>query len=219
MQTEPTVPYGYCQCGCGQKANIAKATVPKWGWVKGEPRKYLRGHHGIKPGPDWLVDENGCWIWQKTTGTYGYGLAPQLRDRPRQQAHRYVWEKERGPIPPGMVLNHLCRVPACVNPDHLEVVTQARNARHGRATKLTWEAVEEIRTPGAGLREMAEKYGVSIGTISAVRTGKSWREDAAAHRLPGTFTLTQIASALERVGVAASDRDAVVIALRQSARR
>lgn len=40
------IPYGFCQCGCGQRTNIAHATYPPYGWVKGEPLRYVRGHSG-----------------------------------------------------------------------------------------------------------------------------------------------------------------------------
>jgi hypothetical protein len=46
-------------------------------------------------------------------------------------AHRVVFEILKGPIPGGMVLDHLCRVPACVNPRHLEVVTNKVNILRG----------------------------------------------------------------------------------------
>ena len=45
------------------------------------------------------------------------------------RAHRWIVEYERSPIPAGMVVDHLCRNRACVNLDHLEVVTQQVNAR------------------------------------------------------------------------------------------
>ena len=46
-------------------------------------------------------------------------------------AHRVAWELIRGPIPEGLVLDHLCRTSACVNPDHLEPVPQAINMIRG----------------------------------------------------------------------------------------
>lgn len=48
---EPTVPYGYCHCGCGELAPIATATDRKNGRVEGEPCRYLRGHNGRMPMP------------------------------------------------------------------------------------------------------------------------------------------------------------------------
>lgn len=41
--------------------------------------------------------------------------------------HRYIWEREFGPIPKGMVVDHVCRERTCCNVDHLRVVTQKQN--------------------------------------------------------------------------------------------
>lgn len=72
----------------------------------------------------------GCWLW---TGAYsshtGYGRVgwkSQVRD-----AHRYVWERLRGPVPAGLELDHLCRNRRCCNPGHLEPVTHQTNVLRG----------------------------------------------------------------------------------------
>ncbi|HEV2123202.1 MAG TPA: HNH endonuclease signature motif containing protein [Chloroflexota bacterium] len=51
------------------------------------------------------------------------------------KAHRWAYEALVGPIPTGTELDHLCRNPACVRPDHLEPVTHAENIRRGYAAK------------------------------------------------------------------------------------
>lgn len=74
------------------------------------------------------VDESGCWLWRKPSGGgYGYIHWGKMR-----KATRVIWELLVGPIPEGLVLDHLCRVTACVNPEHLEIVTQTDNMRRGR---------------------------------------------------------------------------------------
>jgi hypothetical protein len=71
---------------------------------------------------------NGCWEWQRATmPNGGYGrLARSLAEGTRA-AHRISYEEFIGPIPEGLVLDHLCNNTGCINPLHLEPVTQAEN--------------------------------------------------------------------------------------------
>lgn len=69
---------------------------------------------------------DGHWMWNGSldgNGKYG-GFHYKGKQR---RAHRVAWELFVGPIPEGMVLDHMCRVTQCVNPDHLQVVTQREN--------------------------------------------------------------------------------------------
>lgn len=71
----------------------------------------------------------GCWLWTAATSK-GYGSFG-MPDRRQRLAHRLSYELLVGPIPEGLVLDHLCRVRNCVNPAHLEPVTAAENTRRG----------------------------------------------------------------------------------------
>lgn len=78
------------------------------------------------------VTPAGCWVY---SGARPLGTHRDVRlggkMAPRAGAHRVVYEHLAGPIPDGFVLDHLCRVPACVNPAHLEPVTQRTNTIRG----------------------------------------------------------------------------------------
>lgn len=74
------------------------------------------------------VDASGpCWLWQgKLSDGYGHiGLGGD--GGAKRPVHRVVWELLVGPIPPGLQIDHLCRVRHCCNPDHLQLVTTAEN--------------------------------------------------------------------------------------------
>lgn len=76
-----------------------------------------------------LVADSGCWLWQGAITSAGYGTTA-VEGRTRG-AHRVAYEAFVGPIPPGLQIDHLCRVRHCVNPDHLEPVTSLENTLRG----------------------------------------------------------------------------------------
>ena len=79
-----------------------------------------------------LPDEaGGCWQWTGTRRPKGYGRF--WEGRRHVEAHRFSYEVLVGPIPEGLQLDHLCKNPGCVRPDHLEPVTLQENLKRGNS--------------------------------------------------------------------------------------
>lgn len=115
---------------------------------------------------------NGCWQWTGPLRPDGYA---QIEHKRRKVlAHRAVFEALREPIPYKLVLDHLCRNRGCVNPDHLESVTQALNTRRGLssvATKAMHDRLWEGRTNCPQGHVLAD-----VGVVERFRGGYRTRE-------------------------------------------
>ena len=80
----------------------------------------------ISPEPN-----SGCWLWDGNWSGSGYGRVKIAKTRRCAQAHTMVYELLVAPVPTGLVLDHLCRNRCCVNPEHLEPVTEQVNILRG----------------------------------------------------------------------------------------
>jgi hypothetical protein len=72
-----------------------------------------------------------CWIWVGRLNRNGYGRVRTPEGE--MMAHRTSYEAHVGPIPDGLLLDHVCRVRCCVRPSHLEPVTHRENTLRGKA--------------------------------------------------------------------------------------
>jgi hypothetical protein len=126
---------------------------------------------------------DACWIWTGSRHKFGYGY---IRHEGRTLlAHRVSWQLSKGEIPSGLCVLHRCDNPPCVNPAHLFTGDHADNAADkvskGRETapgaKLTSARVAEIIAArgSTSQRAIAERFGVSQGTVSLIYAGKIWR--------------------------------------------
>lgn len=86
-----------------------------------------------------ICARTGCWIWVGGQNRNGYGRFYLRGGRKYKMAHRYAYETFVGPIPEGLLLDHLCRVRHCCNPFHAEPVTVRRNTLRGEGpTAKAW---------------------------------------------------------------------------------
>ncbi len=89
---------------------------------------------------------NGCLQWSASFNrSNGYGQF-WVKGK-RILAHRFAWELERGPIPKGLTIDHLCRNRGCVNVLHMELVSDVENRRRGEHKGHPWEPPEGSINP------------------------------------------------------------------------
>lgn len=141
-----------------------------------------------------------CWNWKR--GTYGKNKRGAIATpNGMRLAYRVSYELYRGPIPLEMNVCHKCDNPACINPSHLFLGTQADNladmARKGRSVsgerrkllskmfaprgeqhfraKLTEAQIVAVRADKRTGREIAKSYGISPASVSLIKSSKRWQ--------------------------------------------
>lgn len=83
-----------------------------------------------------VKSDDGCWQWTAAKNDAGYGQ--MWIDSRIQYVHRWSYEQHVGPIPEGHFIDHICRNPSCVRPDHLRTVTPQENVQnHPGATRTS----------------------------------------------------------------------------------
>jgi hypothetical protein len=118
--------------------------------------------------------ENGCLIWKRSLNSRGYGLISV--NGKALLAHRVAYELHIGPIGEDLTIDHLCRVKACVNPAHLEVVSRSENSRRGSPTTGATHCKRGHELAGANL--IVKKRG----NRPPCRNCRTCRDEAALER-------------------------------------
>jgi hypothetical protein len=129
-----------------------------------------------------------CWLWagymtRRANGEDGYGYIYSYKDGKQTNhfAHRVVYESTNGRIESGMVLDHLCRVTRCVNPDHLEVVSQKQNVARGEGVakqkSLQTHCIHghEFDTKNTGRNKNGTRYCKKCTSIKVTRLKRAKR--------------------------------------------
>lgn len=128
-------------CSIPECARPARAR----GWCKRHYKRWYRHGNPMAGKPLQRRDENpeqrfwrhvtpshdGCWEWGGDRLPAGYGTFSC--GGAKFYAHRFSYELHKGPIPEGLHIDHICRNTSCVNPDHLEAVTQRENTLRGES--------------------------------------------------------------------------------------
>lgn len=176
----PDAREGYCRCGCGGRPKVSQYGAKARGIVRGKPFPYLRGHANRIYQAVRVDLSTKCWIWLKNIKPdTKYGQSASLGASGRKvNAHKLVWEYTFGPTPDRCDMDHLCRVPACVNPVHLEPVTHVENIRRGKHVRLNKKIVGDMRIMwmrGVMQKDIAAHFGVSISCTRGVIVGRTWR--------------------------------------------
>lgn len=113
--------------GCENKHHakgFCETHYTRW-WRHEDPNKVFRfedPEDALTHRTKWV---QGCRIWTGST-THGYGLIHIAGKTTK--THRYVWERENGPIPKGMDIDHICHNRACCRIEHLRLATRSQNA-------------------------------------------------------------------------------------------
>lgn len=157
-----------CECGCGGVAN----------------KRYIKGHNDVhaarRPIVPYREEDHGyetlCWVWLRARIAAGYGAV--WADGKVRRAHIVYYERHVGPVPAGLELDHLCRVRACVNPNHLEPVTGRENTRRGVRVRLTPDDVRAIRTSTESQQILSRRYGITPQAIGRAQNRVTWKDVA-----------------------------------------
>lgn len=196
------IPFGYCQCGCGQKTSIITENRALTKDVKGQPRRFIRAHMlRLVPRVPYeerfwsKVDkrgENECWLWKGRKDKDGYGEFSI--DRKGYRAHRISWQIANGRPPrKGFVIAHtpiVCHNPSCCNPNHLSEKTRQGNSddmridgtvlrgESSRTRKYDQNKIDEVRALYKELRstlKVSKLTGVGKSSVYNIVNYISWK--------------------------------------------
>lgn len=123
--------------------------------------------------------EKGCLIWTGGKTGNGYGLGSV--EGKKKLAHRYAWERAKGPIPKGAFIDHICHTRACVNVEHLRLTTNQQNTwNRSGATPDNVSGFRNVARHGRGWRVVVTKDGVPhrFGTYPTVEEAAVVAEQA-----------------------------------------
>lgn len=159
---EPSNPSGLCQCGCGERTRLARITSREKGWIKGEPIRFVWGHHlrGVtNPNYKWGLSYNG-----RRALIVCRDLSTVLYARAVMEAHlkRKLRTEEE--------VHHINEDPSDDRIENLELLSHREHIE--RHSKLTPDAVRAIYASDGVQRVVGLRFGISQTTVSNIKRGK-----------------------------------------------
>lgn len=163
------------------------------GWCAAHYGKWKRGgdadqplrHYARSPDESFearTIPRAGHLIWTGAKARGGYGHL-RVGDAMRM-AHRFAWERENGAIPDGMFVDHICRVPECVEVSHLRLATVAQNTQYqdGPHEGRKYDLPRGVRKNGSGYqahvtRGETARYKTFPTVEQAARQAEAWRAE------------------------------------------
>lgn len=148
--------------------------------------------------------DSGCWEWTGALTASGYGsgwnYAYPLGGKRRTSAHRQSYLLTKGEIPEGLQIDHLCSNKKCVNPDHLEAVTQRENLHRAPNTLVS---INSAKTHCARGHEYAgENLTVNAKGFRYCKTCNRENQRKFHERHPGAMKEANDKRAMKKAGIA-----------------
>lgn len=171
-QNDPTIPFGFCQCGCGQKTSLASVTNAKRGWIRGMPLKMIRGHNrrGVSAlsksrsyGP-WCAMKQRC-LNPKHTHFSNYG-GRGITICERWLSFEYFLE-DMGERPEGMTLERK------ENSGNYNVENCIWASRKQQNNNSRWNRIVRWNGKNYTVAQLAELSGIQAATIY-YRLNRGW---------------------------------------------
>lgn len=155
-----TLPAHHVECASPTSRYLAGPTTSEDAAMNGTDREHLLARFWAK-----VNKTDTCWLWTGSINKRGYGRVRRGGKVGRIiLAHRYAYEASIGPIPAGLVIDHVCRVKHCVNPSHLEAVPDRVNVARGigptavNARKTHCKRGHEFTLANTGLKLSNGRY-------------------------------------------------------------
>lgn len=117
-----------------------------------------------------MINTDDCWLYAGAVSPRGYSTVSfTIGGKSKNyRVHRLTYEQFVGKIPDGLVIDHLCRVHECINPDHLEAVTNHENIL--RAAPYRQYKTHCLRGHEYTLKNTINTTRIRNGHVGVIRT-------------------------------------------------